>query len=991
MAVIERTNYPQFERMNLRSELRTGFVLSADELQFLQKSAREPGHRLTLAVLLKSFQRLWYFPSLDAVPTSIARHLRAALNFRAQVKPAEIHVNTLHSYQRKVRAFLQARPFHEGGAEGGFATARRIALELAEHMDNPADIISAIVEHLRRRRIELPGFSTLDRLARRTRALVNGRLFADISAGLTAQDKAVLDGMLVVDGDGGKSPLQRIKRLAKRGSLAHFQEQLDQVQFLDGLVATSPLLDHVPDIKRRHFAAEARALDASELRDFTDPKRYALLTCLVHRARVQAREDAVDTFLKRMGAIRNRGKEALANLRLDLQEKSDAIIATMSDVVRVLNANPEDADAGREIRQLVFARTEVATLEQDLSALLACRGDNILPLLWPIFKPHRSVLFRMLRVLDIVSTSEDDVLVRAIGLMQVHEKSRGDWLDGEADLSFTSRSWAEQIRGSAGGGERLNRRYFEIAVFFALADELRSGDIAVVGAESYGDYRAQMLPWSACEPLVADYCRELDLPPTAAGFVAALHARLSQRAELVDAGFPENTHLDIDAQGRPRLKRLTARDIPKRARELEAAILERMPEVNLIDIVADVAHWTGFTGRFGPLSGSDPKLDSPRQRYLFTTFAYGTNLGPAQAARHMRGVVSAHMLGYVNKRHVDANRLAAACRDVIDRYAHMDLPRTWGTGEASAADGTKYEVHEQNLIASYHIRYGGIGGIAYHHVSDTYIALFSHFIPCGLWEAVYIIEGLLKNTSEIQPKRVHADTQGQSLPVFGLAHLLGFELMPRIRNFQSLHFYRPDADERYEHIDALFERTVDWELIERHWPDLMQVVLSIRAGTVAASTLMRKLGNYSRKNRLYQAFRELGNVLRTEFLLRYISEVELREDVTAQTNKVESYNGFAKYLYFGGEGIIGENDPIEQEKAIKYNDLVANCVIFWNTSEVARILVRLKAEGVEVNPADLRFLSPYVTGHIKRFGDYLVDPKRIPLDYIATLPFLIAE
>jgi len=27
-------------------------------------------------------------------------------------------------------------------------------------------------------------------------------------------------------------------------------------------------------------------------------------------------------------------------------------------------------------------------------------------------------------------------------------------------------------------------------------------------------------------------------------------------------------------------------------------------------------------------------------------------------------------------------------------------------------------------------------------VSDTYVALFSHFIPCGVWEAVYILDGL---------------------------------------------------------------------------------------------------------------------------------------------------------------------------------------------------------------------------------------------------------
>ncbi len=102
------------------------------------------------------------------------------------------------------------------------------------------------------------------------------------------------------------------------------------------------------------------------------------------------------------------------------------------------------------------------------------------------------------------------------------------------------------------------------------------------------------------------------------------------------------------------------------------------------------------------------------------------------------------------------------------------------------------------------MRYGKPGGIAYHHISDTYIALFTHFIPCGVWEAVYIIEGLLKNTSKVKPTTVHTDTQGQSFPVFALAHLLGFDLMPRISNWKDLTFYRPTKQTEYVHIDALF-------------------------------------------------------------------------------------------------------------------------------------------------------------------------------------------
>jgi TnpA family transposase len=78
---------------------------------------------------------------------------------------------------------------------------------------------------------------------------------------------------------------------------------------------------------------------------------------------------------------------------------------------------------------------------------------------------------------------------------------------------------------------------------------------------------------------------------------------------------------------------------------------------------------------------------------------------------------------------------------LVTPYTSFPLPRFWGAGTAAAADGTKYDLCEQNLLAEYHIRYGGWGGIAYHHVADTYVALFSHFIPCGTWEAIYIIEG----------------------------------------------------------------------------------------------------------------------------------------------------------------------------------------------------------------------------------------------------------
>jgi len=983
MAAIERTAYPQFKRNPVVRELIGAYTPTEPEIAFVVAEARQPAHRLTLAVFLKCFQRLGYFPKFDDVPSVVVRHIRNAMSFRAKLKPAAVGEATRLRYFRKILGHLDVKSYSLGGLD----VAARAIRDAAVSMDNPADLINVGIEQLVRDRIELPAFSTLDRLARRIRTVANNGYFKLIASRLSDEEKAQLDELLERGDSAKTSPLQLIKRLPKRASLQHFQNLLDHIAVLDGLVGKPEHLVDVPDLKRKHFAAEARALDAAELRDFRAEKRHALLLCLIQRARVQSRDDLAEMFIKRMGNTHNRGKEELERIRLRNREKTEALVATMSDVVRVLDQHSDNEDAGREIRSLVTDRGGTQAMQQDCTAITAYSGDNYLPLLLPYFRTHRATILRMIRMLELRTTTEDRSLIHAIGIVLEGERSRGNWLDDTVDLGFTTKLWSKTVlQKDAEGRERIHRRHFEVCVLSALANELRSGDVAVVGAEQFADYRDQLLPWSECEPLVPEYCRQLGIPATARELVNVMHGRLSQTSLLTDQGYLENGQVVIGDDGIPVLKRHKAKEATSSAKALETAILQRMRERSVIEILCDTSHWTGWTRHFGPLSGSDAKIDQPTARYIATSFTYGCNLGPAQAARHFRGAITAHMLSFVNRRHIDANKLAAACRDIINSYAGLQLPKFWGDSKSAAADGTKYDLYDENLLASYHIRYGGSGGIAYHHVSDTYIALFSHFIPCGVWEAVYIIDGLLKNTSDIQPDTVHADTQGQSLPVFGLSYFFGIKLMPRIRNWHDYSFYSANDDDRFEHIGALFKQTIDWDLIEAHWKDLMQVVLSIKAGKIAASTLLRKLGNYSRKNRLYNAFKELGAAVRTIFLLQYISDRELREKITATTNKVESYNGYAKFFFFGGEGVIAENDPVEQEKAVKYNDLVANAVIFYNVVEQTKIIRKLIKEGWKVTKEDVAVLSPYITSHVKRFGDYLIEAEIIPDPYEGDLP-----
>ena len=200
--------------------------------------------------------------------------------------------------------------------------------------------------------------------------------------------------------------------------------------------------------------------------------------------------------------------------------------------------------------------------------------------------------------------------------------------------------------------------------------------------------------------------------------------------------------------------------------------------------------------------------------------------------------------------------------------------------------------------------------------------------------------------------------------------------------------YRPYTTMAASTIRPWFTRIVNWELIEAQWPLLMQVTLSVHTGKLLPSWLLQKLRSDNPKNKLYLALRELGCVRRTLFLLDYISDLSLRTQIQAATTKIESYNAFSQWIFFGDEQIITSRDPVEQEKRIKYKDLIANAIMLHNVVDITDILHEMAAEGYDITPEFVSTLSPYMTKHLKRFGEYVIDNSSIPPELQPDKPFL---
>jgi hypothetical protein len=135
-------------------------------------------------------------------------------------------------------------------------------------------------------------------------------------AKLSSQDLVRLEGLLkTTEVVQRNTSFQEIKESPKKPSLKHLDALLDHLAWLEALGEVDGLLSGIPPALVQHFATEAKALHAGELREVQAPKKYTLLLCLIYRMRVRTRDDAAEMFVKRMHKIHKQARERLLEIQ----------------------------------------------------------------------------------------------------------------------------------------------------------------------------------------------------------------------------------------------------------------------------------------------------------------------------------------------------------------------------------------------------------------------------------------------------------------------------------------------------------------------------------------------------------------------------------------------------------------------------------------------------------------------------------------------------
>jgi hypothetical protein len=388
MANIERTAYPRFPKVLTAGDLGACYTPLPEELEWARRSTRGERPRLGLLVLLKVFQQMHYFPALDEIPAAVVDHVRAVADIGAGVQFGyDTQLSpTLFRHYAAIRDYLGVTPYYGSDAN---AIATRAAHTAALAMDQPVDIINATIDGLIAQNIELPAFSTLDRIAEQIHAKTQTRLFRRVARRLTEGQKRDLDRLLVRNLASRQTAYNRIKQHAKRPSRQHLDLLIEQITWLDEFGDFTKALADVPALKLRSLATQAASLDAANLKETLPDKRYTLIIALLNRMRVRARDDLAEMFVRRVGAIHKRASDELDVIQRKQRDQVENLVVLLDGVVDILIDESDATAITKAIRKLLAPSGDLEPLRESCAAIRAFSGRNYLPLLWKHFRAHR--------------------------------------------------------------------------------------------------------------------------------------------------------------------------------------------------------------------------------------------------------------------------------------------------------------------------------------------------------------------------------------------------------------------------------------------------------------------------------------------------------------------------------------------------------------------------------------------------------------------------
>jgi TnpA family transposase len=414
---------------------------------------------------------------------------------------------------------------------------------------------------------------------------------------------------------------------------------------------------------------------------------------------------------------------------------------------------------------------------------------------------------------------------------------------------------------------------------------------------------------------------------------------------------------------------------PPSVTKLKNAITERLPHIHLTDLLIEVDRWVGFLNKFNHAGGQNNNADDLPVYIHAAILSQATNLGLHRMTN--AADLSYQRLVWCTNWYLRDETLDKATGKIINYHHDHWLTRFWGNGTFSSSDGQRFPVAIKTNTARALPKYFGYGRGLTHYswTSDQFSQYGTKVIPATVREALYALDAILDNETDLPIERHTTDTAGYTEIIFALFDLLGLRFEPRIKDLGDQRIYMVSDLSGLKHLLNLDVLRINLELIIRNWEDMIRVAASLKMGWVTASLLIGKYQSAQRQSELVKAFQEYGRLIKSISILRYVTNEAHRREIGIQLNKGEAMNNLRQFILFAREGKIYKRTLEDQQHQAKCINLATNAIVLWNTIYMGKVIEQLESEGWDIVAEDLQHISPARFEHVNPYGRIRFDMK----------------
>ena len=348
---------------------------------------------------------------------------------------------------------------------------------------------------------------------------------------------------------------------------------------------------------------------------------------------------------------------------------------------------------------------------------------------------------------DLLAAIETLRSLNAAGLRKVPE---------DAPIGFVPAKWEAYVIEEQ---SRYNRHYWELCLFWQMREALRAGNLWIEGSRRYANPESYLIPPGRWLELRAEACRLMKAPEDGP-------VRFNQRAdELRTAATILGRQLA--GHGIVRIEDdelivspLEAEDRPASSEALEEMIVERLPRIDLPELLIEVDRWTSYTACLTHAGGSELRGADRLPTLYASLLAQSGNFGLTQMARMSE--FSYQQLLWTTNWYLREETLRATTTRLVNFHYRLPLAQLLGGGTLSSSDGQRFPVAVKTSNATALPRYFGYGrGLTFYTwTSDQYSQFGTKVIPTTMRDATVVLDEILDDETELPLFQHATDTAG---------------------------------------------------------------------------------------------------------------------------------------------------------------------------------------------------------------------------------------